>query len=332
MEVIHPEVRGRSWVSVSPLGLCGVQLTQRRCGAAAPSSSRCPQLGSLCRVRVQLCGQEEDQLCSKTGAADHGPLTGAECPRRLDSMLQVPVGVWTCLRLGEGHCDVTESCLEAMRAGDICQVLLSPLQKSLVTDPEHLKENKTLRVAVELETFTPGKETWELSTGEKLEWLKSHKQRGSERFRSGDVWGAADSYSRALRLLITLQDRVQDQVQDQVQEVTAEQALSGKEFCTIKSGLHSNLSLCQLKLGQPERARLSAVKATVLEPGATKAWYRLGCACQLLEQLQEARHAFKEVLRLQPDSAAAIKALKDVAGQEKRLDRELGLRLSKMFA
>ncbi|KAM8829893.1 FK506-binding protein-like isoform 1-T2 [Synchiropus picturatus] len=325
MEAIHPEVRGRSWVSVSPLGLCRVQLTQRRCGAAAPSSSGCPQLGSLCRVRVRLGGPEADQLCSEAGPADRGPLTGAHFSRRLDSMLQVPLGVWTCLRLGGGDCDVTESCVEGMRAGDTCQVLLSPLQKSLVADPEHLKENGTLRVAVELETFTPGKETWELSTGEKLEWLKSHKQRGSERFRSGDVWGAADSYSRALRLLITLQDRVQEQV-------TAEQALSGKEFCTIKSELHSNLSLCQLKLGQPERARLSAVKATVLEPDATKAWYRLGCACQLLDQLQEARHAFKEVLRLQPDSAAAIKALKEVTGQEKRLDRELGLRLSKMFA
>ncbi|KAM9785492.1 FK506-binding protein-like [Neosynchiropus ocellatus] len=313
MEALHPrghaEVQGRSWVSVSPLGLCRVQQTQRRPGAEAPASSPGPRLGSLCRVRVRVCCPGEDPVCSETGTGCRGPLA-----RRPDSVLQVPLGVWTCLRLGEGHCDVTESCLEGMRAGDVCQVLLSPLRK-----PERVETNETLRAAVELGTFTPGRETWELSAGEKMEWVRSHKLRGSERFRSGDVWGAADSYSRALRLLVTLRDRVQEVTQDQ-------------EFSTIKSELHSNLSLCQLKVGQPDRARVSAQKATALVPDATKAWYRLGCACQLLNELEEARHAFKEVLRLQPDSPAAIKALKDVAGREKRVDQELGLRLSKMFA
>lgn len=43
-------------------------------------------------------------------------------PRCHDSVLQVPLGDWTTLRLGEGQCDITEACVERMRAGEKCEV------------------------------------------------------------------------------------------------------------------------------------------------------------------------------------------------------------------
>lgn len=172
-----------------------------------------------------------------------------------------------------------------------------------------------------------------------MDWIKSHKERGGVRFRSGDVWGAADSYSRALKLLITLYGQVKELI-TKAEEQEEEGILpstdcplpSLNEYKTIKAELHSNLSLCQLKLKQPERARASAAKATDLEPGGAKAWYRLGQACQMVNELEEARKAFKKLLELQPDSSAAIKALKDVAIKEKETNKELGHRLSKMFS
>lgn len=45
-------------------------------------------------------------------------------PRCPDSVLQVPLGEWTTLRLGEGQCDITEACVEGMRAGEKCEVRL----------------------------------------------------------------------------------------------------------------------------------------------------------------------------------------------------------------
>lgn len=45
-------------------------------------------------------------------------------PRCQDSILQIPVGDWMTLRLGEGQCDITEACLEGMRAGEKCEVRL----------------------------------------------------------------------------------------------------------------------------------------------------------------------------------------------------------------
>lgn len=44
--------------------------------------------------------------------------------RCLDSVLQVPVGDWTTIRFGEGQCDITEACVERMRAGETCEVRL----------------------------------------------------------------------------------------------------------------------------------------------------------------------------------------------------------------
>lgn len=207
--------------------------------------------------------------------------------------------------------------------------------------PHPAEENLPLCATVELKDFTPGKESWEMFGKEKWQWVKSHKERGGVRFRSGEVWGAADSYSRALKLLITLygylrvwEKRGQEAEEQRDTNTDDEilQLLSANEFKTIKAELHSNLSLCQLKLNQPERAKASATKATQLEPGGAKAWYRMGQACQMLNELEEARQAFRKLLELQPDSPAALKALKDIASREKERNAQLGLRLSKMFS
>ncbi|XP_047447166.1 FK506-binding protein-like isoform X2 [Mugil cephalus] len=261
-----------------------------------------------------------------------------------ESVLQLPLGEWTTVRLGEGQCDITEACLEQMRAGEEWEILLSPVGHGpSVSVPQTSDENLPLCATVELQSFTPGKESWEMSPGEKWEWAKSHKQRGGVRFRSGDVWGAVHSYSQALKLLITLFGHVRE-VEKKGHEPEAEehrdtnttaetqQIPSATEFKTIKAELHSNMSLCQLKLNQPERAKASAAKATHLEPGAVKAWYRLGQACQKLNELEEAKQAFRKLLELQPEFPAALKALKDIASREKETNAQLGLRLSKMFS
>lgn len=196
------------------------------------------------------------------------------------------------------------------------------------------EENLPLHATVELRAFTPGKESWELTLCEKWGWVKSHKEKGGVRFRSGDVWGAADSYSRALKLLITIHSHVR-LVNAQGQNLDTGEGTclpSADEVRTTKAELHSNMSLCQLKLNQPERAKTSASKATQLEPAGAKAWYRLGQACQMINELEEAKQAFKKLLELQPESPAALKALKNIASKEKETNALLGLRLSKMFS
>lgn len=338
-----------SWVSVCPRGLWKVQ--RKRTGDdsgddASGSTSYCPQLGSLCRVRVRLKA-DVDEAESSGSEKGYENLTVAEVTeveatafqRCQDSVLQVPLGDWTTLMLGEGQCDITEACVEGMRAGEKCEIVISHVGSG----PDVSEENLPIRAIVELRSFTPGTEFWEMSPGEKWEWVKSHKERGGVRFRNGDVWGAADSYSRALKLIISLYGHMRE-VKKKGQQQEAEeqrdtntgdktqQLPSEDEFKTTKAELHSNLSLCQLKLNQPEQARASAAKATELDPGGPKAWYRLGQACQMVNELEEARQAFKKLLEIQPESPAALKALKNIASREKETNTQLGLRLSKMFS
>lgn len=215
---------------------------------------------------------------------------------------------------------------------------------------------------LELHSFTPGKESWEMTSGEKWMWVKSHKERGRERFGKSDMWGASDSYCRAMKLLVTLTERRNGQrerekdikeeeeeedteggstavVDDdkgehskELQDVTEQDHIpTEEEYMNLKSELHSNLSLCQLKLNQPAKARASSLNATQLDPASTKAWYRLGQASLLVGELQDARRAFEKVLELQPNSASARQALNQVNMKEKEVDNKLGQRLSKMF-
>ncbi|XP_077371443.1 FK506-binding protein-like [Festucalex cinctus] len=340
-------VKLTSWVSVCPRGLWTVQKTRMHSGSqlkvfnsgeVLPSAYK-PRLGSLCRVRVCLMDQAEKSLSLKEAETKQGDpldplLETATLQRQLDSVLQIPLGDWTTLRLGEGHCDVTEACVEAMRPGEACQIQLTPANGADVCHSQPVQE---VRATVELQTFTPGKESWQMSPAEKWEWVRSHKERGGQRFRSGDLWGASDSYSRALKMVITLQGCEADSKEHQIEEQStapcedAPYAPTVRQVQSAKAELHSNLSLCQLKLKQPAQARESAVRATRLEPGGAKAWYRLGQACQMVNELEEARLAFRELLKLQPESAAATKALKDVTSREKETKAQLGQRLSKMF-
>ncbi|CAL8250119.1 unnamed protein product [Arctogadus glacialis] len=346
-----------SFVSVCPSGLWGVQQTLMRKTrqdqhtysvnnasslSVAGSSDDFPKMGSLCKVRVSLKEDPEGLSSESDLPAEPSQEEPVPVPRSHSSALQVPLGDWTTLRLGEGQCDVTEACIERMRAQETCEILLSPVGDvpgaSSIQPPAEDQEMST--VSVELHSFTPGKDTWEMSTGEKLDWVRFHKERGGARFRSGeDLWGAADSYSRALKLLITLyalgrkkMDAEDCECPQTPPDVDPPLLLSASEYMTLKAELHSNLSLCQLKLGQPEKARANAAKATKLEPGGPKAWYRLGQACQQVNELGEARQAFRRLLELQPESPAALKALKELASREKETNTQLAQRLSKMFS
>ncbi|XP_030589125.1 FK506-binding protein 59 [Archocentrus centrarchus] len=359
-EADHDGVCVTSWVSVCPRGLWKVQRkrihsgVQQTASDSAFSSINCPRLGSLCRVRVHLksnadeaeslaCETRGEKLAAQPSLSVADVIESGATPfvRCKDSVLQVPLGDWTTLRLGDGQCDITEACLEGMRAGEMCEIQLSPMETGPDV-PHPSDEGLPLCATVELQAFTPGKESWEMSPSEKWERVKSHKETGGVRFRSEDLWGAADSYSKAIKLVITLYNHIRD-VQKKRCEYEAEEQRdpnatveklhpSAEELSTMKAELHSNLSLCQLKLNQPEWAKANAAKATQLEPGCAKAWYRLGKACQIVNELEEAKRAYRKLLELQPEMPAALKALKEIASREKETNAQLGLRLSKMFS
>ncbi|KAM9445895.1 FK506-binding protein-like isoform 1-T2 [Clarias gariepinus] len=340
------------WISVSPGGLWEVH---RRWKWERKRGDNTPLLGSICKIRVRLINHTEDNSQSESSSETESAVSDSdvqvtEFPRSQDSVLQVPLDRWIQLRMGEGQCDIIESCLEGMRAGETCEITVRPYQRHFNMTPsdnhaaqktEEETQPKSECFSLQLHSFTAGKESWQMPPTEKWTWVLSHKQRGSQRFGKGDIWGATHSYCCAVKLLITLKG--QNRGKDGVPEVdggrTRERETEAKnthiqteeEYNTIKAELHSNLSLCQLRLGQPVKAKDSSCKATTLDPVNVKAWYRLGQACLQLEDFSEARQAFGKVLELQPGSTSAQNALKQVHAKAKEFDCKLGQRLSKMF-
>ncbi|XP_076840555.1 FK506-binding protein-like isoform X2 [Brachyhypopomus gauderio] len=326
-------------------------------------------MGSVCKIRICLKKRSTDttqsQRCNETEPAvsDDSGEQVIQHPRSQNSVLQVPLDRWIQLRMGDGQCDITESCLEGMRAGEICEIMVMVHQeepKLLSRDGHGIHSDRTIGegqsvqpqcFSLELQSFTPGQESWQMTPANKWAWVQSHKQRGTERFRKGDIWGAAQSYCCAVKLVITLKghtrankldegdrdrcDLTSEHVNgEETKEKEAEDSLipTEEEYRAVKAELHSNLSLCQLRLGQPLKARGSSSKATALDPLNIKAWYRLGQACLEVKDFEEARQAFDKVLELQPDSISARNALKQVHARAKEFDSKLGLRLSKMFS
>lgn len=122
------------WMIISPSKFCtfapNASLSQ-----VAWSSSAYPRLGSLCRVRVCLkanldetgCpvsdeGDEKLSICSDQPITELTEVPARAFQRCQSSVLQVPLDDWTMLRLGEGQCDITEACVEGMRAEEQCEV------------------------------------------------------------------------------------------------------------------------------------------------------------------------------------------------------------------
>ncbi|XP_066528660.1 FK506-binding protein-like [Hoplias malabaricus] len=352
---------GASWISVSPAGLWEVQ---RRWVGERKLGDDTPLMGSVCKIRVCLKNPAEknNQTENELANCDESDIQGTQYPRSQDSVLQVPLNRWVLLRMGEGQCDIIESCLEGMRAGEDCEFTVKACQKdskpvsAVVNGTQSQKTDEEVHCfSLHLHSFTPGQETWQMSPAEKWAWVKSHKQMGSQRFGKGDILGAAQCYCCAVKLVITLKGytRGKGDVQKEVDEgehqenetdLTPQEAQveedggtecshtpTDEEYRTMKAELHSNLSLCQLKLDQSEKAKASSSKATLLDPTSVKAWYRLGQASLQLGDFGEARQAFGKVLELQPDSASARNALKNVNAKAKEVDSKLGQRLSKMF-
>lgn len=101
----------------------------------AQSSSFCPRLGSLCRVCVRVKadldetaspepekGNDNLSIQPDQAVTEVTDTVTSPFPRCQNSVLQVPLGDWITLKLGEGQCDITEACVEGMRAGEKCEV------------------------------------------------------------------------------------------------------------------------------------------------------------------------------------------------------------------
>uniref|UniRef100_A0A8C0GXP5 Uncharacterized protein n=1 Tax=Chelonoidis abingdonii TaxID=106734 RepID=A0A8C0GXP5_CHEAB len=130
------------------------------------------------------------KLILQSGAGLDKPTLGALCQVFLEAPPGVPLGYptdrWAQLELGEGDAawdGLVDACLETMVPGERAELWVPG----------------GAVLGLHLASFAPAPETWQLDPAEKWALALRHKERGSERFRDGEVGAAARRYARALR-------------------------------------------------------------------------------------------------------------------------------------
>uniref|UniRef100_A0A8C3HDT1 FKBP prolyl isomerase like n=1 Tax=Chrysemys picta bellii TaxID=8478 RepID=A0A8C3HDT1_CHRPI len=240
------------------------------------------------------------------GAGLDKPTLGALCQVFLEAPPGAPLGYpanrWAQLELGEGDGawdGLVDACLETMGLGERAE----------------LRGPDGAVLGLHLASFAPAPEPWQLDPAEKWALALRHKERGSERYRAGEVGAAARRYARALQLAIAAGPVPPD-----------------PEHARLRADLHANLAACQLRLTQPAHAARNCTKALALWPQHAKARYRRGLARAAMNDLEGAAEDFRGVLVAEPGNTAARRELDRVGQRARERDACLARAMSKLFS
>lgn len=251
----------------------------------------CPDGSFVKKIIVPGHGLDKPKLGSKCQVLALGFPFGSGMPEGWTE-LTIGIGQWREKMWGE----LMEKCLESMRQGEEAKI--------------HLPGSSAPLAKLRLDSFTNGRDSWEMEAMEKEALAKEEHRRGTELFRAGNPQGAARCYGRALRLLLTLPPPGPPE----------------------RTTLYANLAACQLLLGHPQLAAQSCDRVLEREPGHLKALYRRGVARAALGDLEKATADFKKVLAVDPKNRAAKEELGKVVIQGRKQDVGLARGLRKMFS
>ncbi|XP_036440616.1 peptidyl-prolyl cis-trans isomerase FKBP4 [Colossoma macropomum] len=185
-----------------------------------------------------------------------------------------------------------EKALQAMEQGEESLFTIKP--KYGFGNAGHAKFNipsgATLEYKIKLTAFEKAKESWEMNTSEKLEQSVIVKEKGTQYFKDGKYKQAAVQYKRIVSWL------------------EHESSLQGEEEEKAKAlrlAAHLNLSMCYLKLQEPNPALENCDKALELDANNEKALFRRGEALFVMKEFDRAKDDFQRVIQLYPANKAA---------------------------
>lgn len=118
------------------------------------------------------------------------------------------------------------------------------------------------------------------------------KSRADDAFRRKDYIMAVDAYTQAI------------------------------DFDHTDATLHSNRSLCWLRLGQAEHALDDAKTCRALRPDWAKACYREGAAFRLLQKFEEAANCFYEGVQLDPENTELVHSFREAVEAGRKFHSE----------
>ncbi|KAK2662726.1 hypothetical protein Ddye_001300 [Dipteronia dyeriana] len=147
--------------------------------------------------------------------------------------------------------------------------------------------DSTVYYEVELVSFEKEKESWDMSTPEKIEAAGKKKEEGNALFKAGKYARAAKRYEKAVKYI---------EYDSAFGEEEKKQAKALKVACNL------NDAACKLKLKEYKQAEKLCTKVLELESRNVKALYRRAQAYIQLADLDLAEFDIKKALEIDPDN------------------------------
>lgn len=148
----------------------------------------------------------------------------------------------------------------------------------------------TLQYKIKLTAFEKAKESWEMTTSEKLEQSSIVKDKGTQYFKEGKYKQASVQYKRIVSWL------------ERESGLSEEDEKKAK---ALRLAAHLNLAMCFLKLQEPNQALENCDKALELDASNEKALFRRGEALFGMKEFDRAKDDFQQVVQLYPANKAA---------------------------
>ncbi|XP_033887944.1 peptidyl-prolyl cis-trans isomerase FKBP4 [Acipenser ruthenus] len=215
-----------------------------------------------------------------------------------------------------------EKALQSMEKGEESIIKLSPSYgfDSTGSYQFNIPPGAELCYKVKLISFEKAKESWEMSTEEKLEQGPIVKEKGTQYFKEGKYKQAALQYKKIVSWL----DHESGLSEQDEQKARA-----------LRLAAHLNLAMCFIKIQEHAQALENCSKALELDSCNEKALFRRSEALFALKEFEEARNGFQKVVQLYPDNKAAktqITACQRFLREQYEKDKRLYANMFSKFA
>lgn len=187
--------------------------------------------------------------------------------------------------------DGLDRAVKTMKKGEIAEITIHPdyafgaseSQQELATVPA----NSTVIYEMEMVSFTKEKESWEMSTAEKIEAAAKKKEEGNALFKAGKYQRASKRYEKAVKFI---------EYDSTFSDEEKKQAKALKITCNL------NNAACKLKLKDYKEAEKLCTKVLELDSNNVKALYRRAQACIQLADFDVAERDIKKALEIDPEN------------------------------
>ncbi|CAL5416865.1 unnamed protein product [Camellia sinensis] len=187
--------------------------------------------------------------------------------------------------------DGLDKAVKTMKKGEIALVTIHPDYAFGSSASHHelavIPANSTVYYEIEMVSFVKEKESWEMSTQEKVEAAGKKKEEGNALFKAGKYERASKRYEKAVKFV---------EYDSTYSDEEKQQAKVLKVTCNL------NNAACKLKLKDYKQAEKLCTKVLEIDGRNVKALYRRAQAYIQLVDLDLAEIDIKKALEIDPDN------------------------------